>query len=148
MEAALLVADGMELGVPAAFGDADSMSEAPPFCATSSAVNLDARSVDEQRRWHAFELRDVSKDALPNTACSLAPETVVERLLRAIDVLGTIAPRTAALQCVDNAGEHPPVIDPRHAARILRQKRLNTGLLLIGKPEEIRLSPCLLAGDS
>lgn len=28
---ALLVADGVELGVPAAFGDADTMSQGPPF---------------------------------------------------------------------------------------------------------------------
>jgi hypothetical protein len=28
---ALLVADGMQLGVPATFGDADTMSQGPPF---------------------------------------------------------------------------------------------------------------------
>jgi hypothetical protein len=111
-------------------------------------VNLDARAVDEQLRWHAFEPGEISKDALPNTALSPAPETVVECLLRAVDVLGTIAPTTAALQCVDNAGKHPPVIDPRHPTRILRQKRLNPRPLLIGKPEEIRHSPCLLAESS
>jgi hypothetical protein len=48
-----------------------------------------------------------------------------------IDVFGTIAPTTAALQCMDNAGEHPPIIDPGHTARILRQKRRNPRPLLI-----------------
>ena len=31
VRAALLVADGMELGVASAFGDADTMSQGPPF---------------------------------------------------------------------------------------------------------------------
>jgi hypothetical protein len=84
-------------------------------------VNLDARTVDEQLRRHAFEPGKVGKDALPHTALGPTPETVVERLLRAVDVLGTITPTTAALQCVDYAGEHAAVIDPRHATRILRQ---------------------------
>jgi len=111
-------------------------------------VNLDARAVDEQLRRHAFEPGKVSKDALPHTALGPTPETVVERLLRAVDVLGTITPTTATLQCVDYAGKHPPVIDPRHPTRILWQKRLNPRPLLIRKPEEIRHSQCLLARGS
>jgi hypothetical protein len=31
VRAAFLVADGMELGVPATLGDADTMSQGPPF---------------------------------------------------------------------------------------------------------------------
>jgi hypothetical protein len=111
-------------------------------------VDLDTAAVDEELGRHALDPGKLGEDALPNTALSPAPETVVERLLRAIDVLGTITPTTATLQCVDNAGEHPPIIYPRHPTRILRQKRLNPRPLLIGKPEEIRHSPCLLAGGS
>jgi|TARA_B100000524_G_scaffold250887_1_gene135127 hypothetical protein len=111
-------------------------------------VNLDARTVDEQLRRHAFEPGKVGKDALPHTALGPTPETVVERLLRAVDVLGTITPTTAALQCVDYAGEHAAVIDPRHATRILRQQRLDPRPLLIRKPEEISHPERLLAGGS
>ena len=111
-------------------------------------MNLDARAVDEQLGRHIFEPGKVSKDALPHTALSPTPEPVVERRLRAVDVLGTIAPAATALQCVDNTGEHPPVIDPRHPARIVRKKRLNPRPLLIRKPEEICHSSCLLAGGS
>jgi hypothetical protein len=111
-------------------------------------VDLDARAVDEQPGWHAFEPGKIGKDALPHAALGPAPEAVVERLLRAVDVFRTIAPTTAALQRMDNAGEHPPIIYPRHPARILRQERFNPRPLLIRKPEEIHHLPCLLAGDT
>lgn len=42
-----------------------------------------------------------------------------------------ITPEAAALQCVNNAGEPTAVIDPRHAARIVRQKRFHPSPLLI-----------------
>lgn len=111
-------------------------------------MDFDARAVDEQPGWHAFEPGKIGKDALPHAALGPASEPVVERLLRAIDVFGTIAPTTAALQRMDNAGEHPPIIYPRHPARILRQERFDPRPLLIGKPEEISHAPWLLTGDT
>jgi len=111
-------------------------------------VNLDARTVDEEPGWNAVHSGKLGENTLPHTALGPAPETVVERLLRPVDMLRTITPAAAALQRVNNAGEHPPIIDPRHAARILRQKRLDPRPLLIRKPEEIRHSQSLLAGDT
>jgi hypothetical protein len=100
-------------------------------------VNLDARAVDEQPGWHAVDPGKVGKDALPHASLGPAPEAVVERLLRAIDVLWAITPATTALQRMDNAGEHPPIIYPRHPTSILRQERFDPRPLLIRKPEEI-----------
>jgi hypothetical protein len=109
-------------------------------------VDLDAAAVDEEPFRDAIDPGELGEDTLPHAAFGPAPEAVVERLLRTVDVLGTIAPATTALQSMDNPGEHPTVIDPRHTTRILRQKRFNPRPLLIRKPEEIRHSPSLLAG--
>ena len=110
-------------------------------------MDLDAGTVDEELGRHTLDPGKLGEDALPHVALGPAPEPVVERLLRPVDMLRTIAPATAALQGMDNAGEHPTVIDPRHTTRIGRQERLDPRPLLIRKPEEIRHSPCLLAGD-
>ena len=109
-------------------------------------MDLDAAAVDEEPFRDAIDPGELGEDALPHAALGPAPEPVVKRLLRPVDLLGTIAPATAALQSMDNPGEHPTVIDPRHTTRILRQKRFNPRPLLIRKPEEIRHPPHLLAG--
>jgi hypothetical protein len=109
-------------------------------------VDLDAAAVDEEPFRDAIDPGELGEDALPHAAFGPAPEAVVERLLRTVDVLGTIAPATTALQSMDNPGEHPTVIDPWHPARIVRQERLDPRPLLIRKPEEIRHPPHLLAG--
>ena len=113
----------------------------PPFCASGGAVDLDTTAIDEQPGRHTLNPGEPSEDALPHTAPGPAPEPVVERLLRTVDRLRTVAPATAALQSMDDPGKNASVIDPWHPARILRQRPL-----LIRKPEEIRHSTCLLAG--
>lgn len=87
------------------------------------------------------------ENALPHAALGPAPEPVVKRLLRPVDMLGAITPATTVLQHVDSAGKHTPVIDPRHTARILRQNRLDPRLLLIREPEGTRHPNRLLTGD-
>ncbi|MFZ5724836.1 MAG: hypothetical protein ACOY4C_00330 [Pseudomonadota bacterium] len=52
----------MELGIPAAFGDADTMSQGPPFCASGGAVDLDAATVDEELVRHAFDPGELDED--------------------------------------------------------------------------------------
>lgn len=88
-------------------------------------MDLDAATVDEELLWHPIRSGKVGEDALPHAALGPAQEPVVERLLRPVDMLRTIAPATATLQCMDDAGEHPTVIDPRHTASILRQERFD-----------------------
>jgi|TARA_R100000365_G_C2699164_1_gene38292 hypothetical protein len=109
-------------------------------------VELDAAAVDEEPFRDAIDPGELGEDPFPHAAFGPAPEAVVERLLRTVDMFRAIAPATAALQSMDNPGEHPTVIDPRHTTRILRQKRFNPRPLLIRKPEEIRHPPHLLTG--
>jgi hypothetical protein len=59
------------------------------------------------------------KDADP----APADETVVERLRRPVDRRG-VPPHQPASDHVNDPRNHPPIIDPRHAARLVRQKRL------------------------
>lgn len=101
VKATPLVTEAVELGVTPAFGDADTMSQGP-LLRHRSVVHLDARAVDEQPGWHAVDPGKVGKYALPNAALGPAPEAVVERLLRPVDMLGAIAPAATALQCMDN----------------------------------------------
>lgn len=110
-------------------------------------MDFDTAAVDEELGRHALDPGKLGEDALPHASLGPASEPVVERLLRPVDVLRTIAPAATALQCMDDAGEHPTVIDPRHTTRSLRQERLDPRPLLIRKPEEIRHSNRLLAGD-
>ena len=107
-------------------------------------MDLDATAVDEQLGWNAVDPGEVGEDALPYAALGPASEPVVERLLRPVDVLRTVSPATAALQGMNDTGKHAPVIDPRHPARVARQKRFDPQPLLVRKPEEIRHSTCLL----
>jgi len=76
------------------------------------AVDLAATAVDEQPRRNAVDPGQIGEDALPHAALGSAPEAVVKRLLGALDMFGAIAPAPAALQCMDNPGQHAPVIDP------------------------------------
>lgn len=97
----------------------------PPFCAFGSAVNLDATAVDEQFGGHAVYSGKLGEDAFPHAALGPASEAVVERLLRPVDMFGAVTPATTALQRMDNARQHTPVIGPRQAPRVRRNKRLD-----------------------
>ena len=108
-------------------------------------MNLDARLSMNSLDGTPSSLRKVGKDALPHTALGPAPEAVVKRLHWAEDVLGTMAPTTAALQCVDNARKHPSIIYSGHATSILWQEQLKLHRLLIRKPEEFSHPPYLFA---
>jgi|GEM_PF-6312502 len=76
-----------------------------------------------------------------------APETVVERLLRHVDVFRTVAPTASALQRVDNPGEHASVINPRHPARILRQDRSGSIRVHCSSGNQKKFAIQQLAGD-
>ena len=94
-------------------------------------MDLDAAAVDEQLRGHTFDTGQIGKDAFPYALVRPSPETVVERLLRSVDVLRAVTPSATALERVDYAGQHPTVIHPRHPPRISRQKWLDPRPLLI-----------------
>jgi hypothetical protein len=104
-------------------------------------MNLDASAVDEQLGWHALEPGEVGKDAHPHAMLNPTPEAAIERLLRAMKMFGAIVPTTAALQRMDNAEQHPPIIYPRYPARVLWQELIDPRPFLIGRPERISHLP-------
>jgi hypothetical protein len=59
-----------------------------------------------------------------------ADEAIVECFVRTID-LRRIDPASTGLQDLDNAADDPPIIDPRLAARIVRQKWLEKSELIL-----------------
>lgn len=48
----------------------------------------------------------MGEDPFPHAAFGPAPEAVVERLFRTVDMFRAIAPATTALQSLDNPGKH------------------------------------------
>ena len=90
---------------------------APPFPARCRAVRLDSRGVDQHvSRW-AARLSQGVEETSPHTLGGPADEAVVEGLLGPIHGW-CIHPPSAGLQHVHDAADHPPIINPRLAARV------------------------------
>jgi hypothetical protein len=107
---------------------------------------FDAGAVDEQAVGHPLGPRQRAENVFPDAPLGPAHETVVERLLRTVDMLRAIAPASTALQGMNDAGKHTAIINPLRTAQAGRQQRLDPRPLAIGKPKEIRHSQRLLAG--
>jgi hypothetical protein len=60
-----------------------------------------------------------------------ADEAVLKGLVQTIDG-GSVAPHQPAPNDMDDAADDPPVIDPRHASRLVRQQWLQACELRIG----------------
>ena len=88
-------------------------------------MNLDATAVDEQLGWHAIDPGRGGIGTLGHAELGPSPKSVVEGLLRSIDRLRAVAPAPAALQGMNDPGQHSPVIDAGNTARLVRQQRLN-----------------------
>ena len=69
-------------------------------------MDLDAAAVDEEPFRDAIDPGELGEDTLPHAAFGPAPEAVVERLFRTVDMFRAIAPATTALQSLDNPGKH------------------------------------------
>lgn len=61
--------------------------------------------------------RQMTENPVENTHLGPAPKPVVERLVRTVFARG-ILPLEALLEYEDNARNHTPVINPRHAVRV------------------------------
>ena len=70
-------------------------------------------------------------DAVPDPRLAPTIEAVVARRIRAVS-LRQVAPRRAGAQHPENAAQHPPVVNARHAARLVRKKRFDD------RPFEVR----------
>jgi len=76
------------------------------------------------------------KDIRPNTLARPAHEAIVERLARAID-RRCVNPTAAGSQYMNDPADYAAIINPRLAARIGREMRLQSVELFVVKPEKM-----------
>jgi hypothetical protein len=105
-------------------------------------MRLHSRTVDEHLRWWPACVRERMEEIDPNALGSPADETVVERLVRAIEAR-RIDPTSTRLQHVNDAADHPAIMDPRLASRVARQMRFDLRELLVRQPEAVPIHRAL-----
>ena len=99
-------------------------------------MGLEMGRVDHHRVGRAAVGCQGGEDPVEHPDPAPADEAVVERLRRPVDG-GRVPPHQPAPDDMDNAADHPAVINPRHPARLIRQERLQPGELVLGKPEVV-----------
>lgn len=108
---------------------------APPFCATGRAMGLDVAAIDLTRFRDPAFLRQRRQDARPDAPAAPPVPSIIDRRRRA--VFGrTIRPAATALQHVDDAQDHSPIIDPPRSELVLRQVRLDRSPCFIRQAEQ------------
>jgi hypothetical protein len=105
-----------------------------PLSAARRAVRLHVRAVDQNLgRWSARRCQR-HEQLLPHALRRPAHEPVVERLPRFV-AGRRIDPATARRHDMDDAADHPPIINPGNAAHLARQQRPKPLELLFTQPE-------------
>lgn len=94
-------------------------------------MRLHDRGVDQHLRRRSACLRENLEQPAPDTLGRPAYETVVERLLRSIDLTRCVRPATARLQYVDDAADDALIIDTLLTPRVSRQMRRDLRELLV-----------------
>jgi len=92
----------------------------PPFSTRSRAMRLDVRAVEQDLGGRTASRSQGGERRLPHAFLTPAHEPVIQRLVRAL-VDRRVLPPAARFQDMDDTADHPSVIDPRHAARIVGQ---------------------------
>lgn len=93
-------------------------------------MRFHVRTIEQDLRWRATRSSERRKSVLPNALRPPAHKPIVERLMGPV-VRRRILPSTPGLQHLDDAADHPSVINPRNATRIRRKKRLKALKLLV-----------------
>ena len=99
------------------------------------AVRLDVGTVDGGALRHRAGHRKRLDQIGPEPFARPAVEAVVDRGRRPI-LFRAVAPPATHLENMDDAGDHPAIIDPAGAALVPRQKRLDDRPLLIRQPKQ------------
>lgn len=97
-------------------------------------MRLHMRAVEQHFRRRAARGGQGEEGVLPNALVAPAHEPIVERLGRTVGRSGVL-PAAAGLQNLDDAADHPAVVDPSHAARVCRKERLKPLKLRLRQPE-------------
>ena len=108
---------------------------APPFSARCRAVRLDVRGIDHLHLARSSASGKLAKQPLPHATPRPTHEAIVDRCRWAV-LRWAIAPPAAALQNVQDAADHPPVIHAIFTAYVRRQKRLDLLPLLVAQPKQ------------
>ena len=109
---------------------------APPFASARRAVRLHRRAIDENLCRRSARLRERMEQLAPNAFGRPAHIAIVERLLRSV-FWRRIDAASARFQDVNNAADHPPIIDSRLAPRVGGKMRRDPGELRLRQPELI-----------
>ena len=99
-------------------------------------MRLHRRAVDQDLCWRASGRGQNIEDVDPDALRGPPDEPVVERLVRAVDIW-RVDPAATGLQYVHDAADNPPVIDPRLASCVGRQKWSKPTKLIFRQPETI-----------
>ena len=100
-------------------------------------MRLHMRTVDQHFGRRTALGRQRFEHGTPDALLGPALVPVVQRLAGAID-RRRVLPAAARLQHMHDAADHPPIIDPRHTARLVRQQRPQPLPLLIAQPKLTR----------
>ena len=104
-------------------GSGRSPAYAPPFSARSRAMGSGRRAVDHL---HVIgcHLHQSREQLLPHASARPAMEAVIDCRRRAVD-RRTILPTAARFEHMNDAADHPAVIDATRARAVAGQKRIN-----------------------
>jgi hypothetical protein len=107
----------------------------PYVCTTGRAVGLGVAAIDLARFRDPALLRQRRQDARPDAPAAPSVPAIVDRHRRA--VWGwTVRPAATALEHVNDARDHSPVIDAPRSGLVRRQMRLNHCPCFIRQPEQ------------
>jgi hypothetical protein len=93
-------------------------------------MRFHVRTVEQDLCWRAARSSERRKSILPNTLRPPAYEPIVERFMRPV-VRRRIFPSTPRLQHLNDAADHPSIINPSNSTRIRRKERLKALKLLV-----------------
>jgi hypothetical protein len=99
-------------------------------------MGLGRRAVDHLRV-AAIRSHQGFEQSLPKPAPGPPVEAIVDRRGRSIEGR-TILPAAAHLEHVNDAADHPSIVNPTRARLIARQQRFDRRPLLLVKPEFVR----------
>ena len=98
-------------------------------------MRLHGRGVDQHLGGRPTGLGQGLEQITPDPLGRPAHETIVEGLLRAVDLTRGVRPTPARLQHVNDPADHAAVIDTLLASGVCRQVRTDPRKLLVGQPK-------------
>ena len=127
----------MDFGRASAARAADGLILLPPLPPLAERCAFTAEEFDENLRRRTAGLRERVEQIDPDALGGPADIAIVERLLRPV-FRRRIDPAPAGFEHMDDAADHPAVVDPRLAARVGGKMRRNLRKLRVRQPELVQ----------